>query len=117
MLRRPPRSTRTDTPFPYTTLFRSRRGAPRHQPRADLVRAAAAPGAEGRGLPDTRSARGRAQEVRQGEGPTQLPVLEAVSFPTHASRFTKGVPGWGALFVCRAEIGRASCRERVCQYV
>src|SRR3546814_1555543 len=25
MLRRPPRSTRTDTLFPYTTLFRSRR--------------------------------------------------------------------------------------------
>src|SRR3546814_19223867 len=23
LLRRPPRSTRTDTPFPYTTLFRS----------------------------------------------------------------------------------------------
>src|SRR3546814_17453201 len=37
MTRRPPRSTRTDTPFPYTTLFRSRmrlvRGdqAPAHQ--------------------------------------------------------------------------------------
>src|SRR3546814_19361772 len=28
MRRRPPRSTRTDTPFPYTTLFRSQR-APR----------------------------------------------------------------------------------------
>src|SRR3546814_6979666 len=28
MIRRPPRSTRTDTLFPYTTLFRSRR---RHQ--------------------------------------------------------------------------------------
>src|SRR3546814_2156497 len=25
MIRRPPRSTRTDTPFPYTTLFRSHR--------------------------------------------------------------------------------------------
>src|SRR3546814_6985015 len=25
MIRRPPRSTRTDTPVPYTTLFRSRR--------------------------------------------------------------------------------------------
>src|SRR3546814_8612043 len=25
MIRRPPRSTHTDTPFPYTTLFRSRR--------------------------------------------------------------------------------------------
>src|SRR3546814_14002863 len=27
MIRRPPRSTRTDTLFPYTTLFRSRRRA------------------------------------------------------------------------------------------
>src|SRR3546814_8535405 len=26
MIRRPPRSTRTDTRFPYTTLFRSRAG-------------------------------------------------------------------------------------------
>src|SRR3546814_19552656 len=30
MIRRPPRSTRTDTLFPYTTLFRSHR-APRRQ--------------------------------------------------------------------------------------
>src|SRR3546814_16123690 len=56
MIRRPPRSTRTDTPFPYTTLFRSpsrpagvverglrrNRGAgigflPRHRPVAQLV--------------------------------------------------------------------------------
>src|SRR3546814_18258909 len=29
MIRRPPRSTRTDTLFPYTTLFRSSRGPPR----------------------------------------------------------------------------------------
>src|SRR3546814_4553459 len=28
MIRRPPRSTRTDTLFPYTTLFRSHRRAP-----------------------------------------------------------------------------------------
>src|SRR3546814_8474286 len=28
MIRRPPRSTRTDTLFPYTTLFRSPRGLP-----------------------------------------------------------------------------------------
>src|SRR3546814_2147833 len=28
MIRRPPRSTRTDTLFPYTTLFRSRSGEP-----------------------------------------------------------------------------------------
>src|SRR3546814_1556398 len=30
MIRRPPRSTRTDTLFPYTTLFRSRSGAQIH---------------------------------------------------------------------------------------
>src|SRR3546814_1041874 len=38
MLRRPPRSTRTDTLFPYTTLFRSRnRSRPRAAPRSSSV--------------------------------------------------------------------------------
>src|SRR3546814_6729236 len=36
MIRRPPRSTRTDTRFPYTTLFRSR-----HLQRIGVVAAAA----------------------------------------------------------------------------
>src|SRR3546814_10173698 len=31
MIRRPPRSTRTDTLFPYTTLFRSRFAGPKGQ--------------------------------------------------------------------------------------
>src|SRR3546814_5441138 len=34
MIRRPPRSTRTDTLFPYTTLFRSRRRDARTVPHA-----------------------------------------------------------------------------------
>src|SRR3546814_10716282 len=41
MIRRPPRSTRTDTLFPYTTLFRSPEGAAAHGhllPRADRGR-------------------------------------------------------------------------------
>src|SRR3546814_5948639 len=37
MIRRPPRSTRTDTLFPYTTLFRSRR-ARDHELAVPLVR-------------------------------------------------------------------------------
>src|SRR3546814_8096252 len=37
MIRRPPRSTRTDTLFPYTTLFRSLRRPPHHR-RKDEVR-------------------------------------------------------------------------------
>src|SRR3546814_18438957 len=34
MIRRPPRSTRTDTLFPYTTLFRSRAPRPPPSPRS-----------------------------------------------------------------------------------
>src|SRR3546814_14550167 len=34
MIRRPPRSTRTDTLFPYTTLFRSLAANPRGKPNA-----------------------------------------------------------------------------------
>src|SRR3546814_3186209 len=38
MIRRPPRSTRTDTLFPYTTLFRSRRrNCERHDRRGAIV--------------------------------------------------------------------------------
>src|SRR3546814_17852381 len=41
MIRRPPRSTRTDTLFPYTTLFRSVRGdhvgRPQRMPRRAVV--------------------------------------------------------------------------------
>src|SRR3546814_2851355 len=37
MLRRPPRSTRTDTLFPYTTLFRSRPLLPRDQLRGGEI--------------------------------------------------------------------------------
>src|SRR3546814_4637248 len=45
MIRRPPRSTRTDTLFPYTTLFRSldhgrRRVDRRHRQRDQVVRPA-----------------------------------------------------------------------------
>src|SRR3546814_5680897 len=54
MIRRPPRATRTDTPFPYTTLFRSLEdviGTPcdyamlpdRPLPAAEIVTRAAAP--------------------------------------------------------------------------
>src|SRR3546814_7656022 len=69
MIRRPPRSTRTDTLFPYTTLFRSHL---RHQP------------AEGdpRGRTDREAQRGLAQ--RDGSmdveplGPPEVAEVEAV---------------------------------------
>src|SRR3546814_12306170 len=42
MIRRPPRSTRTDTLFPYTTLFRSRAAVRRYL--SGLMEARAIPG-------------------------------------------------------------------------
>src|SRR3546814_7466985 len=54
MIRRPPRSTRTDTLFPYTTLFRSDR------------RAGAAPR---RGQPAPRRRQVRAARYRRAGGP------------------------------------------------
>src|SRR3546814_16947654 len=45
MIRRPPRSTRTDTPFPYTTLFRSLLDD------AQAARVAARVGADRAGVP------------------------------------------------------------------
>src|SRR3546814_13545666 len=62
MIRRPPRSTRTDTLFPYTTLFRSR--ADRDGRAPDLLRAAsAAQGAAG----DREDARGQAPARRRAD--------------------------------------------------
>src|SRR3546814_942438 len=47
MLRHPPRSTRTDTLFPYTTLFRSRAHGPRERRAAAVPRGGAYPGQPG----------------------------------------------------------------------
>src|SRR3546814_8154314 len=53
MIRRPPRSTRTDTLFPYTTLFRSARHhhsgvSAAHRPRAAAEGLPRQPGGDGR---------------------------------------------------------------------
>src|SRR3546814_11322952 len=84
MIRLPPRSTRTDTLFPYTTLFRSIVTVP-----ADQI-------------------------VAPGEADHRRPLLHA--------RLRIGVPARQIAAVdldrpAFGEIGRASFRERVCQYV
>src|SRR3546814_18204811 len=69
MIRRPPRSTRTDTLFPYTTLFRSRGTAVR---KAGPWRRGARP-SEGRrtGVRDHQRPAQGPQEGRQVEGEGQ----------------------------------------------
>src|SRR3546814_5329264 len=55
MIRRPPRSTRTDTLFPYTTLFRSPLASALRQPHLGRCR-------EGGGRRQQRRIRGRAEQ-------------------------------------------------------
>src|SRR3546814_1837138 len=62
MIRRPPRSTRTDTLFPYTTLFRSAVGARSH------LRAVARPSAPPGLAQQLRRARRRTDLVVGAEG-------------------------------------------------
>src|SRR3546814_13337715 len=98
MIRRPPRSTRTDTLFPYTTLFRSIAAA-------DLHRVSEAPALE---------------DMRQLDTETKLRLLaycvasQITSLSFHSDRDRQLAQIAGA---AQIEIGRASCRERVCQYV
>src|SRR3546814_11638926 len=97
MIRRPPRSKRTDTLFPYTTLFRSSR-----------ARSACAPNAPNATPRKPYSApivsHGFMQPPRRGSESRALAVLRSAHRPSPA-------PG------SRNQIGRASCRERVCPYV
>src|SRR3546814_19717402 len=111
MIRRPPRSTRTDTLFPYTTLFRSR----------DIEH-----------LLDGKTLVQRAAEdelvivlVQQFAGPADLAdalaqrgavvVVGLCVGPLH--RFPRPARLGLRLHVYEAQIGTASCRARVCQSV
>src|SRR3546814_6520053 len=95
MIRRPPRSTRTDTLFPYTTLFRSarerqsdrlvaRRAARWRQADARITRARRMPGARGRGFRlGRRRGRRRQQSVfamRSEEHTSELQSLMRISY-------------------------------------
>src|SRR3546814_14296175 len=99
MIRRPPRSTRTDTLFPYTTLFRSVNQsltlAAAPSKIIELYKSGACTNMATLGYLvqihkyDERRFMELYQKAKQGN----LPSVEA------------------------QKIGRASCRERVCQYV
>src|SRR3546814_2161255 len=81
IIRRPPRSTRTDTLFPYTTLFRSRSSHPRASCR---LRQPAGDGARGGGLvPPRRHAGNDAPVLRRGrseEHTSELQSLMRISY-------------------------------------
>src|SRR3546814_5263946 len=81
MIRRPPRSTRTDTLFPYTTLFRSQHhqeGA-RHRRRLPARRAPLRGRLHPRGRED-RPRRPRRAGVRSEEHTSELQSLMRISY-------------------------------------
>src|SRR3546814_10335300 len=78
MIRRPPRSTRTDTLFPYTTLFRSAEG--RGGEPVQIV---------GEPALDARADRGIARRIlarEQRRGARDLDDLQRVDHPDRAAR-------------------------------
>src|SRR3546814_9261538 len=82
MIRRPPRSTRTDTLFPYTTLFRSHHGHAR-QPED--------PGADGREALDLQPGH-RAHEPDQAERPRPLTAHVRHTAPRPAAGGRRAAP-------------------------
>src|SRR3546814_17841932 len=117
MIRRPPRSTRTDTLFPYTTLFRSDVLAVWKLDRLS------------RSLKDLLLILDRVEKA--GAGFRSL--TENIDSTTASGRMMMQMLGSFAEFEramvrertqaglrsarAQGQIGRASCRERVCQYV
>src|SRR3546814_5724665 len=85
MVRRPPRSTRTDTLFPYTTLFRSRHGAPGGPVPGAGPRGLAGRGNAGRGDPGPARGRGVSRQemgvpCRSEEHTSELQSLMRISY-------------------------------------
>src|SRR3546814_16419337 len=126
MILRPPRSTRTYTPVPYTTIFRSLRGdhAGEYGDRriyegqlAVLGKSACAPTLKHMHAQELVHLRTFEDLlVRHRVRPTLLqPVWHVAGFALGAATALLGEKAAMACTV--AEIGRAACRERVCQSV
>src|SRR3546814_11797870 len=102
MIRRPPRSTRTDTLCPYTTLFRSTLFG-RNTTGGAILFSPRQPDNEFGGFITGRFGTYNRHDIEFGVGGAIIPDKIMVRFAGQMLR--------------RTEIGRASCRERVCQYV
>src|SRR3546814_17203656 len=109
MIRRPPRSTRTDTLFPYTTLFRSIRRSAGHCRDGARRRGDAAAGTRPR-----QRGRGRARVVDHAEG-----AVVVARFPgLAAARGRRGeLAGSTGTSAAHPKIGRRPYRERGGGYV
>src|SRR3546814_18082379 len=111
MIRRPPRSTRTDTLFPYTTLFRSDLINSLRQSLLEANQAQATLASKLSDMTAAFTVYDAGQQPPPQNGPYTLGVLGD----------SRMAIDWNAILgrtdILVLEIGRAPCRERVCQYV
>src|SRR3546814_14901565 len=109
MIRRPPRSTRTDTLFPYTTLFRSPRWGEKHErarttsPRSGFFEEA---------LETAIFDEGRTSDFHSFDFSVADKFIERGPADSGQLNRDRNAHADGL-----DQIGRASCRERVSQYV
>src|SRR3546814_21064487 len=117
MIRRPPRSTRTDTLFPYTTLFRSYSRRAVDLVASSLVVDMLAPlkitldeNYVAHRLTDAEAAEFKASGI------TGFHNAYGLGGPDAKRQALEFLAGWQGFAGRNShEIGRASCRERVCQ--
>src|SRR3546814_14698179 len=131
MIRRPPRSTRTDTLFPYTTLFRSRAGRCCAAASAEVLRPPRPVGPSLMFLPCNdysqrafhdlipRFEYGKDDQQRRlgsngNRGPAR--ALDERSRPVCAVEPARSHQPPACAAAAR-QLGSATCRERGCQYV
>src|SRR3546814_13747186 len=116
MIRRPPISTRTDTLFPYTTLFRSPPDTAQPAPAADAASASDSTTVQAAQAADDANqdpaeiiVTARRVEEKLQDVPISITVFnqEQLSQRNVVS----------ATDLANFKNGRVSCRERVCQYV
>src|SRR3546814_11922488 len=118
-IRRPPRSTRTDTLFPYTTLFRSVFRA------ASIKTAEAAKVIENAQRDINIAFMNEIAQIFGKIGLSVHDVLDAANTKWNFLRFAPGLVGGHCIGVdpsylsykAQQQIGRATCRERVCPTV
>src|SRR3546814_12992305 len=107
MIRRPPRSTRTDTLFPYTTLFRSMVAHAdslvcyRTNPHIDMA--------------DTGRRAAQLLDRRLQGMPRPYVALRSIPYLISLCWQSNDIEPSRSLY--QLAIGRAPCRERVCRYV
>src|SRR3546814_11098635 len=116
MIRRPPRSTRTDTLFPYTTLFRSGTNEGGSEGDEEFYQARLTWGRPLTPVAGFTSSASYRHSDFEDEDRTDDEYRLSAGVTYQLSPDARASLAYN--FQYRdSKIGRASCRERVCQYV